>query len=59
MDQESSTYIYTRPCVKQTAGGRLLNGARSSAQGPVTTYRGKMGVGGGMRLRRDRIYVYV
>ena len=37
MNGESSTDIYTLPCVKQRASGKLLYGTGSSAQYSVAT----------------------
>ena len=37
--------VYTLPCVKQTASGKLLHNTGSSAQCSAMTYRGGMGVG--------------
>ena len=52
---ESSIDIYTLPCVKEMASGKLLYSMGSSAQCSVTTYRVGIGVGG--RLKR-RVYMY-
>ena len=40
MNWESSADIYTRPCVQQIAGGKLLYSTGSSAQCSVMTNRG-------------------
>ena len=50
--------IYTLPCVKQIASGKLLYNTGNSAWYFVTTKRGGMeGLGG--RLQREGIYVYL
>ena len=54
---ESSIDIYTLPCVKQMASGKLLYSIGSSAQCSVTTYRDKMGVGDGNEAK-GRGYMY-
>jgi len=43
---ESSTDIYTSPCIKQITSGKLLCGTGSSARCSVATYSGGMGVEG-------------
>lgn len=45
--KSSSIDVHTRPCVEETASGKLLSGSGSSARGSVTA-RGE----GGGRLRR-------
>ena len=55
MNRKSRIYIYTQPCVKQIASGKLLSSTGSSARCSVMTQRGGMGgVGweGGSRGRR-------
>ena len=42
---ESSIDIYTLPCVKQIATGKLLYNTGNSVQGSVMTYRAGMGAG--------------
>ena len=39
----SSIEIYTLPCVKEIAIGKLLYNTERSAQSSVMTYRGEMG----------------
>ena len=56
-DWEGSTDIYTLPCIKSTASGKLLDGRGSSARGSAMTQRGEMGVGGS--LKREWVYVYI
>lgn len=53
MNWESGTGIYTLPCVKQTAGGKLLHNTGSSAQCTVMT-----GVGMAGEFRREGVHVY-
>ena len=53
MNWESGIDIYTLPCVKQTAGGKLLHSTGSSAQCTVM-----MGVGMAGEFRREGIHVY-
>ena len=52
-NEEYSIDIYTLPCVKQTAGGKLLHSTGSSAQCTVM-----MGVGRAGEFRREGIHVY-
>ena len=47
MNWEAETHIYTLPCVKQIASGKLLYSTGSSAQCSVMTQRGGEGDGGG------------
>ena len=54
---ESSIDIYTLPCVKQMASGKLLYSIGSSAQCSVTTYR--VGIGGRRQVQKEGIYVYL
>ena len=46
-DLESNTDIYTLPCIKQIASGKLLYGTESSAWRSVITQMGAMGEEGG------------
>ena len=55
---ESSIDIYTLPCVKQIASGKLLYGTRSSARCSVMTYRGGMGGWEGGSRWRGYMYKY-
>ena len=56
---ESSTEIYTLPCIKQIASGKLPYNTGSSAQRSVEgcTVEGSDGKGVGRRFKR--IYVYL
>ena len=49
--------IHTPPCVTQLASGKLLKSAGSSARRSVMTPR--VDGGGGGRLKREWIYVYI
>ena len=55
---KSSTdiYIYTLPCVKYTASGKLLQSTSCSAWCSVMTWSGEQLEG---RLKREEIYAYV
>ena len=55
---EGSVDIYTLPCVKHTASGKLLHSTRSSAQCSVMTLRGGIGGRGG-KHKREGISVYI
>ena len=57
MNSESSTDMHTLPCIKQTAGGKLLCNTGCSAGSSVITSRVGMGGVGG-RLRREGIHAY-
>ena len=54
MSWESRIDIYTLPCVKQLAGGRLLHSTGSSIRCSVITSRGGTGWGGGPREKENR-----
>ena len=54
---ESVPLTCTVPCIKQTAGGRLLYSTRSSARSSVMTYKGGWGWEGGSRAR-EYMYTY-
>ena len=58
-DWESSIDIYTLPCVKQIASGKLLYSTGSSAWCSEMTKMGGMDGGKEGRFKRDRIYVYL
>ena len=45
MNRKSRIYIYTQPCVKQIASGKLLSSTGSSARCSVMTQRSVMGRG--------------
>ena len=52
--------IYTLPCIRWTANGRLLYSTGTAVQGSEMTYRGGMGVGVRGRLKREEgIYVCI
>ena len=55
---ESSTDVYTQPCVTQMASGKLLHSAGNPSQCSVMTWRAGMGGRGG-RSTRERIYIYI
>ena len=48
---ESSIDIYTHPCVRQSAGEKLLHNTGSPAWCPMMTWRG--GVGGGRETQEE------
>ena len=57
---ESSTDIYTLPCVKQTANEKLLYNARSSVWCSVMTQKGGMGGGKETQEKVDIcMYTYI
>ena len=53
MSWESRTDIYTLPCVKQIAGGKLLHSTGSPIRCSVITWRGGIGWGGGPRDKEN------
>ena len=57
-NSKSNTDIYTLPCVKQLASGKLLYNTASSARYSVMTSRGGMGEVGGRIKREGIMYSY-
>ena len=55
---ESSTDVYTQPCVTQMASGKLLHSAGNPSRCSVMTRRAGTGGRGG-RSTRERRYIYI